>query len=173
MNGLTSYLSINKYIGLGKCIMAVYGCPATNRLGATTLITMSAGVSWRSRSRSSIQDLQRNGMNPSHDAAIEEYKNGNDLPLIQVMRETLKKYPVIRDFLVLIIQRKVKRKPGPKAGKEEKRDRRFAARVEALMRTKTYRNAILDLVDETNLSEETIRRAYSKYATRRKSRPCS
>ena len=112
-------------------------------------------------------------MNPSHDAAIEEYKNGNDLPLTQVVHEILKKHPVVRDFLVLIIQRKIKFKRGPKAGKHEKRDKQLAARVEERMRTKPYWSAIQDVADETGFSEGIVKHAYSKHSTRRKSRPRS
>ena len=105
-------------------------------------------------------------MNRSHDAAIQEYKNGNDLPLVQVLRKQLKKVPVLCDFLVLIIQRKIKRKRGPKAGKHEKRDRQLAVRVEERMQTKFFLGAVLDVADETGLSEETVKRAYRKYRTR-------
>lgn len=112
-------------------------------------------------------------MNTSVNAAIQEYKSGNSLPLIQVLRETLKNEPALCDFLVLAIQKKVKLKPGPKPGRNEKRDRQLAARMVELMRTEPYLKAAQDLMEESGLSEGTIARAYSKYATVRKSRPRS
>lgn len=113
------------------------------------------------------------GMNPSYDAAFEAYKNGNFLPLIGLLREKLKNDSGLCDFVVGIIHGEVKLKRGRKAGKNERRDRQLAARMEERMRTQPYWDALQDVVDETKLSEETIKRAYRKYATRRKSRPCS
>lgn len=109
-------------------------------------------------------------MNRSHDAAIKEYMNGNSDPLVQVLRTILKKFPVLCDFVVLIIQRKIKLKRGPKAGKNEKRDRYLATRLMELKRTKSHWDALQDLADEANLSVSTIARAHRTYNTGPKSR---
>lgn len=109
-------------------------------------------------------------MNRFQDIAFQEYMKGNSVPLIQVVREKLKNETVLCDFVVLIIQNKVRLKPGPKAGKYENRDRQLAARVEELMRTEPYWHALEDAAEKFGLSGRTAARAYSKYVAGRKSR---